>query len=258
MKNDQLLFAYKDARRFGGNATRGIAKARELVAQGKGFYGASWPWKRGAHNVTRQPDRPRYAWVENTESAGLRFVDYCDQIARRSINHKGWFTTPDGMYFDDVYRGAVWQLPGRNGVARFVAGYVDPANKGAAFICLDIISDGRDHDSAKLSAALQADSIAEHDAEKERDYQEQWQAGFRWAELANDIAARRRALLDLLSEMKAERKARGASGKAICATLRSAVQDMLEDIQEMRDDRADLFSSYGDSAGFAEHLPHAK
>jgi hypothetical protein len=37
--------------------------------------------------------------------AGLRFVGYADELA--SLNHKGWFTHPDG-FPDETLRGGVW------------------------------------------------------------------------------------------------------------------------------------------------------
>lgn len=268
MINDQLIYAYKKARNHWFTAKQAIGAARRNLETGEKFYGASWPWALGAGNVTRQrKERPgdNYAWIENTESAGMRFAGFADELAPRAVNHKGWYNSPDNI-FGEVYRGAVWQLPGRDGVARFLAGYVAPDSGGAAFVCLDIISEAPLHceqsqdkanDDAKREAALRADSIAEREAEKEREYNEQWQAGARWSDLGEQCADIRRELLALLGEMKAERKARGASGETICKTLRAAVRNMLADIEKMRGERAEPFRGYGDSDGFAEHLPRA-
>src|SRR5690606_6667853 len=33
-------------------------------------------------------------WCEDTEDAGLRFVGFADELAPRTIRHKGWYTDP--------------------------------------------------------------------------------------------------------------------------------------------------------------------
>src|SRR5690554_4252161 len=77
-------------------------------------------------------------WCEDTAAAGLRFVGFADELVQfGAIDHKGWYTDPDG--FGEVYRGAVWQLPARNGQCLYVAGFVDPCNEGAALIDFDPI-----------------------------------------------------------------------------------------------------------------------
>jgi hypothetical protein len=264
-----LLDHYKNRRGDAIKACNAIKAARVDMEKTPKTYGATWHWKRGAHNVTRQEKKhssDNYAWIENTNSAGLRFVGYCDEICSgHAIDHKGWFINE---FEDETYRGAVWQLPGRKGVARFIAGYQDPNNDGAAFVSLDIVSfapavcmsrSGQDiaNDEAKRDAARQADSIAMCNAERERGYNEGWQAGARWADLGEQIATERRETLELLSEMKAERKAREATAPTICATLRKVVARSIRDIAKMRKERADLFDNYGHSDGFADHLPRA-
>jgi hypothetical protein len=265
-------FCYNDSR-----AKESLERARAMLARGEKEYCGSWPWARGAPNVTRQTKErasDNYAWIENTDSAGLRFVGYADEIVRgRAIDHKGWFTNE---FAYETYRGAVWQLPGRKGVARFIAGYQDPNNADAAFVDLDIIFNESEYmlrrldhggpvyatqenanEQAKKDAAFRADSIAQRNAEREWEYNEGWQAGARWADLAEQISTTRQETLDLLSEMKVERKAREATAPEICATLRNAVARALRDIEKMREERAELFDNYGHSDGFADHLPRA-
>jgi hypothetical protein len=58
---------------------------------------------------------------------------------------------------------------GRN---RYVYGYADPNNEGAALLVFDVQTDS-------LEAARLADSFAEKAAEAEREYQSAWQAGNR-------------------------------------------------------------------------------
>ena len=122
-------------------------------------------------------------WCEDTARAGLRFVAFADEI-NSFINHTGWFTDDDG-YSGETLRGAVWQLPAHNGAARFVGGYIDPCNDGAALIDIDVFEDEsardnygenpRELDGAK-DAARCADSLAEWCAEEQREHNRQWQA----------------------------------------------------------------------------------
>lgn len=190
-------------------------------------------------NITRQPDRPRYAWIENTRDAGLRFVDFADKIAPRSIKHTGWYT--DGAGDLETLRGAVWRLNSGRG---FIAGYVDPHNEGAAFVELRPISI-----DDEIGAAHAADRIAEMEAEKERDYQRAWQAGRRYEELGDDIAQARKSCLALIREARAACKV-----LSDFATIKDAIRDHVEsyraDIRKARAKRAELFSDYGRAAAF--------
>lgn len=108
-------------------------------------------------NVCRQPKRPTYAWVEKPEDVGLRFVNYADKIVR--LHHKGWFCDE---FQDHVMRGVVYRLPHSRG---FVAGHSDPYRDGPAFLHLVLAGDERD-------AAFWADSIAQYEAEQEREYEQ--------------------------------------------------------------------------------------
>jgi hypothetical protein len=265
--NAELLRLYKYARR-GNWARAALEYARARLARGEKEYSNEWPWQRGAGNVTRQAKEwpgDNYAWIENTESAGLRFVGYCDEICQ-SIRHTGWWTDEYGDR--ETLRGAVWQLPARRSVARYIAGYEDPDNEGAAYVDLDIVSFAPaislsrrgDHanESAKRDAALRADSIAERIAESEREYNAAWQAGSRWSDLGDEIAKEREFLLALLVESRAERHAtRETATPHICEAIRATVRRAVSHIGEMRKERAELFDQYGDHDGFTEHLPRA-
>jgi len=264
----ELLRAYKKARMLKcatreQGATKALESARLALSRGTKFYSDDWSWQRGRYNVTIQPQRPHdssvYAWIENTDSAGLRLVGFADEIVGgRRIDHKGWFTDE---FKDDVYRGAVYQLPGRKGVSRYIAGYIPSCGEGAAFVCLDIIKGEKvrsswNEDDAKREAAIQADSIAECYAERECEYYEQWQAGSDWSNLADDIASERTSLLKLLGQARDIRKdAKAQSKPALCAALRCLVKKALRDIEKMRAKRRELFDDYGSTPGFADFLP---
>jgi hypothetical protein len=275
--NDELLRLYKYTRR-GNWARPALEFAKARLARGEKEYSNEWPWQRGAGNVTRQEKKhpgDNYAWIENTESAGLRFVGYCDDICQ-NIRHKGWYTDEDGLN-GETLRGAVWQLPARHGIARYIAGYEDPCNEGAAFVDLDIIGgeggysirwsghgepemadQTRANEDSKREAALRADSIAERNAEREREYNAAWHAGSRWSDLGDEIAKERAFTLALLVESRPERHAmRATATPHICEAIRATVRRAVDHIADMRKERAELFDNYGRHDGFAEHLPRA-
>ena len=65
-----------------------------------------------------QEDRGRTFYHESDFAPGLRF-EYCDQVENvRGIDHKGWYTDPDGI--SDTIRGVVFRLPHNKG---FLAGW---------------------------------------------------------------------------------------------------------------------------------------
>lgn len=263
----ELLRAYKYIRHDNVLARYALEGARvALVHHIKGCYSNEWHWQRGAGNVSRQQKErlgDNYAWIENTKSAGLRFVGYADEITR--LDHNGWYVDEDQ---DSTYRGAVWQLPARKGVARYIAGYVDPNNKGAAFVSLDVISEkggwsrlpGRvgsswwpqEHanDEAKHDAAQQADEIARIYAEKERDYTAVANARFRYDEIPEQIATERNAIRELITELRAARKAITSELPRSCALLRAHIRKGLDAIQKLRDERERLAAEWSGADGW--------
>ncbi|RNJ49381.1 hypothetical protein D1O30_06975 [Methylocystis hirsuta] len=248
------------------SARRAYIFASDALAKGKKGYVNDWPWQRGANNVTRQEKKhpgDNYAWIENTESAGLRFVDHADKICD-GIRHQGWYTDDDGIS-GEVLRGAVWQLPARRGVARYIAGYKDPNNKGAAFVDLDIISfapaaslsrlGDLANESAKHDAARRADSIAERNAKRERDYNAEFHAGSEWSDMAEQITRIRQETLALLRELRPLRHAATIEVPTICKHLRRDIESGLAEIHKLRRRRAEIFDEWSHTDGFAEFLP---
>lgn len=84
---------------------------------------------------------------------------WCDKVDYATIRHTGWFTDEFGD--SEKIRGIVLRLPNNRG---FLAGWSMGEGMASTVDC-DIISD-------EVDAAYQADSMAERDAENERDYQE--------------------------------------------------------------------------------------
>lgn len=179
-------------------------------------------------------------WVENV-NYGLRLVGFADDIV--GLRHKGWFTDDDGGN-DEIYRGIVYQLPGRDLTEQYVYGYADPDNEGCALVCFDITTD-------KDEAARRADNFAERCAEYARDYNRTWQAGRRYRDLDDEIKDTRRKALALGAEMHEARKVK-LNAPMICATLRERFLSLYKSIQKMREERAELLDSYGQHEGFAD------
>src|SRR5690606_18409162 len=137
----------------------------------------------------------------------------------------------------DVYRGAVWQLPARNGQCLYVAGFADPCNKGAALIDFDPIY-GTPGDGSETEAAYRADEIARIHAEREREYQEKWQAAQRVRDWLEDICAARRQHTALIRAIWT-----GERDDAIGARLRAACRAT---VRKARRKIADTLAAYGD------------
>lgn len=178
--------------------------------------GAPWvkqyPKSNGVYNPRFMPDWARnghYRFVENTDAGGLRWVGWADEIAPgRAIDHNGWFTDPRGEFSDEILRGAVWQLPARNGRAQYVHGYVDPHNDGAALVCFDIDEGDRGvceygKEDAAITAAYCADRVAELTAESEREYRLKEDAAQRAEELRGEAAELRESLCAEIKEQRA-------------------------------------------------------
>lgn len=287
-----LLSAYRHYRANKAKAIDAIAWARRDVAEGKTRY-ASSSWRKPCGN---NPICDGKQWLEKPT---IRFVGYADELAK--INHNGWYVDND---CHETIRGVVYQLPARDGKARFVAGHSDAWNDGAAYIDWSTIyesdfeSEMRDalrtmgkayhtperlkpgywaeaaHETARKEAARAADEFARIESEHMREYNAAWQAGCRYADLADEIAGSRDTIKRLLAERKAARAA-GLSGfDEICATIRRVVSNALGDIQEAREMRQKLrdgeyidellpgfysgdkrlLDAFNDGAGIVSHL----
>lgn len=252
----ELLDAYRFHRQERPrSAAMALQWARDDVAKGKRRY----PSSSIGSVVSRQSSPnygPNYAWIEDTAAIGLRFVGHADELIR-SIDHKGWFMDDD--FQDEVLRGGVWQFPARNGCPIYVAGYSDPNNKGAAFLCLDLIEGNRGEQardfysqSGARDAAFQADSIAERAAERERQYRAESNARARYEDLGETIASTRSDLLAVLGERRIA-KARDPEGfPALCKLIRHSVQRGLDRIETARKQRGELVDRFGGRPGWLD------
>lgn len=130
-------------------------------------------------------------WIENPEACGLRFVGLSHNVGKAgyaythdAVNHTGWFLSD---LQDETVSGVVYQVSGRKGRARYVAGYADPWNTdseghGPAFLDLSMIHEtirdcSYDPSPGLRDAAQLGDRMAEIFAEKEREYQDNCDRG---------------------------------------------------------------------------------
>lgn len=252
------------------NAPYALARAREDVAAGEVRYpftaesgrpwgGVSWQPAEPASRFVAGPQRPTMAHIEHPETHGFRLVGEVQSEPRSGDyfntrgGHGGWFTDPHGDYSDKsgwgLCWGVVYQLPGRKGVSRFVAGYEFGDTCGGPTLDLSrVYSETRDGDwgycaptdlDAAREAARAANGMAEAAADKERAYQCASNAGFRWAEKGEEIRELGKTLNAMVRECKA---ARGMADKfpAMAAAIAARYADLLDTIREARAERANL------------------
>jgi len=215
---------------------------------------SEYPPERSACGAWHSPDRwhkPLTRRVENPAGTGLRFVGFADELA--SLRHTGWFTDDDGC--GETLRGAVWQLPSRDGCAQYVAGYLDPHNSGPALVEFDVIVGERgghgasyeERDTqARRDAARRADSIAEREAEREREHQRKWQAARDVEDLRAEIATAREEHSALAEELRALRASHpDINAPKACAALRSELQSMRRDVSRAVKRIRELIDDFG-------------
>lgn len=236
-------------RAYGDNRPRAVVAldlARKAVAEGRFKYRRPW---RDARDVTWNPNKPGFAYVEKPESVGLRLVGrVAADFSRDAWDDSGrckWITRPYGETFD-MAQGLVWQLPGRKGESLFVAGYAQEESEGYTIDFGRIFREAYHGDYyvgsrdlvAAIEAARHADSMAEKFAEEEREYQTAWQAGTLYADKSEEVATLRGKIMAILKE---RREARGAGNyPALCDALKDKVSDMLGALAECRADMRQL------------------
>lgn len=228
-----------------------------------------WPRDRrfGALGAPFGHDRLR--WAEDPASIGLRFVGFADELVGRGrgIEHRGWYTDCDGL--GETLRGAVYQLPGRKGRARYLAAYREGSegkrgwtdtsgNDGAAAIAFGEVFETERGDSdayyhhhrggyaaeAARDAAKRADSIAGSMAEDQREYNEAWQAAVQWRDLGDSITSARTEARQLVADMRAAIKSGATAAPSICTALRKTLRGLIEGAAAMRAEREALAEGF--------------
>lgn len=225
---------------------------------------AAWPRERPSIGAA---DKGGARWIVDPAAYGLRFVGWSDERASRRIDHRGWYLRDSD--FGEVARGCVYALPAREGRSRLVAGFrcgstdkrgnwSDEATGETESACVDLSTiylgePGEDHtdmDSQALRDACSlGDSMAERYAEREREYQENWNSGqdaARAIEQAKELRERARGLLIEL------RGARGELPPMIEAQTRGEVARLLTEARERYDSARSLWGQYGHDDAFRE------
>jgi hypothetical protein len=154
MANPTLNMAIPLTRRLANRAT------------GRAYLNAAWG------KYTAQSGH-RESVVYYVDAGALRNVGFADEIV--SLRHTGWFTDREFQIDEETTRGVVYQLPGKDGAARYVAGYHynGADDEGATLFFDTVYSEHGDDDKAKREAARTADEHARVAADKECDYQEE-------------------------------------------------------------------------------------
>lgn len=274
-KASHLVAQYWARRARGIGASNAIAAVLRLapVYRKGGRYES--PWARGgvAGRPFLKPGRgympETLRWIESTDAIGLRFIGWADELPG-GPSHTGWYCSAD-EWGGDTLRGGVWHWPG----GRVVYGYSEweggqETNPGSACLVVsDIVqtdaSDIREMDSPRdwdsvRCAASWADSMAEKVAESAREYDSAYQTGRRAAETIAQVNELRPLALELLAEMREERKAAQVERPAICRALRERLDSILATIREAREERESAWRdcpSYLESAwrdGYSEEL----
>lgn len=124
-----------------------------------------YSWMGDAHGP-RFSDDGRRAYMPASVLDGFRDVGASHDIVR--LRHTGWFKDADAS---ETIAGHVWQLPARDGGPVYLAGYVEP---DSGYCTLDAWNGGICVYGDKDDAARAADSLAERDAETEREHNERW------------------------------------------------------------------------------------
>lgn len=177
---------YAKHRRNGRPALGAISLARADIAAGKPEPWESRIWKKPASNQSFNWHGETMLWIENPAAVGLRFCGLAHDLTR--LDHTGWFMSEDG-WTGETCCGVVYQLPARNGLTRFLAGYADPyqsAKDGSGPACLSLEAiESETHaaesdcgtEDAMRQAARNADWCAEKRAEESREHDSAWRAG---------------------------------------------------------------------------------
>ena len=240
MYSDSMLSAFRFYRLKGCTACRALELARKDVAAGTPRY-TSAPAYYPA--VSWQDGKPGLGHVATPDNAGLRYVGAVDTDSRggpwcRNEGESGYCTDPYGDYSRDgsgLVWGVVYQLSGRSGQARFVAGYQFGGTDGGPTLDFGTIYESadstywdgpRDMDAARQAARV-ADSMAEHAGEEERAYQTAWAAGNAYASELEQAATMRGELKALLVERRAMKSRIGDwPAPVLCRTIESAARDL--------------------------------
>lgn len=159
-----------------------------------------------------------------------RFVEEAHKIS--DLRHTGWYAD---HHQDMLFVGQVYQLTGADGEPRYLAGY---RNTESDCITLDV----GESFSVKEWAARAADSMAQHDAEKSRDFYAKDQAEQDIAEAKEQIHRINAEALPLIREVKGNQYT-----PAVCSAIKGQLAEFLAERRDqfrlIEKRRADYWSA---------------
>ena len=163
--------------------------------------------------ICRDTDNPKILYVESLQDLGWREVGEAQDVDT-SIKHNGWYA--DNFQADTI-KGAVLQLPARNGEELYVPATFHSDYETATVYLADIGPD-------KNQAARDADWYAEKEAERNREFDAKDQAERKIEEAREEIHRINKDALTLIKEIKGKEFT-----PAICAALKGTLRDYLSD-----------------------------
>ena len=241
-----------DSRRY----APGMVAASEAMEQARNKWTRAYHLLNSGRSIRGNPmrdghdsDKPGSVFIESPESYGFRLVG---RVAADMPRGEVWDKRESSGWYSDTFQdrlifGVVYQLPARDGCPRFVPAYADSDNPDSALFDFASMETGtrdsncsyegaRGNDAAK-DAARSADSLAQHVAERAREYDAAWQAGSAWAQAAEEMRDARQAALAILKERRAainDSRLSDSGYFALCDAIRARVSDLLSDISDAR------------------------
>ena len=258
----------------GGSVVRLARYRRNLAERLKTIRGCRTPEAAAAFIASAgytSPLNHRYAWMGNAHGlsgaiAAMR--ERGERIAQVSapwemvnawrdvgdsgdilrMRHTGHYSDADGS---ETYVGHVWQLPARDGVPCYVAGYVEDmggrdGRRASGYVVLEHDGRGLVTYDNKEDAARTADGLAESAAKDAREYSERWSEASR---AHRDREDAREALCDARKEAR----------DAIAAARELCGRDGVERVRAILADkvaaaRRDMRRALRDIASAAERI----
>lgn len=159
----------------------------------------NWFKQSDSPTVSRRDGEKRLHYgggIGGEHNPPFRFVGYADEIENVRIRHTGWYGDDEGSGYS-LHRGVVVQLPARGGNTQYFAGveWGESGSKRAFHSGGGYIDFGRTHES-KEDAAYASDSMAERDAENEKEYRREESARIEDDEAAQAIFDREVSLMN--------------------------------------------------------------
>jgi hypothetical protein len=186
---------------------------------------------------TPEVSRDRLRWIENA-SRGLRVTGPVHEVMREAGYIRGY---SHGYYCDSfqdsIAVGYVLQLPARDGAAQYVPAIADPYNPDCYVVDFHSITDD------KTEAARDADSMAEHYAEREREVQAKDMAEHEAEELREEIAQLRSRHSAAVRELRSLPPGL-AQTPLLCSMLRESLASMRRDVRKARERIAALADNF--------------